>query len=105
MLHVISKFIINNKPENDSYIKKAAEECETVILAWGKATDTNLRIAERATEVMDILVPYKEKLRQISDGERSGLHPLTPSVRSAWILEEVTLPLPEEKEIVPAQNG
>jgi hypothetical protein len=30
---------------------------------------------------------------------------LTPSVRSAWILEEVTLPSPEEKEIVPAQNG
>ena len=94
-----------NAPENDSYIKKAAEECETVILAWGRATDTNLRIAERATEVMNLLVPYKEKLRQISDGERSGLHPLTPSVRSTWILEEVTLPSPEEKEIVPAQNG
>jgi hypothetical protein len=94
-----------NAPENDSYIKKAAEECDTVILAWGRATDTNLRIAERATEVINLLLPYKEKLCQISDGERSGLHPLTPSIRSSWILEEVTLPLPEEKEIVPAQNG
>ena len=72
-----------NAPENDGYIKKAAEECDTVILAWGRATDTNLRIAERTTEVINLLIPYKEKLCQISDGERSGLHPLTPSVRSA----------------------
>ena len=94
-----------NTTENDTYIKKAAEECEIVILAWGKSTGTNFRIAERATAVLNLLLPYKEKLHQISDGERSGLHPLTPSIRSAWILEEVTLPLPEEKEIVPAHNG
>ena len=79
---------IVNDEENDSYIKKAAEEASVVILAWGKSSDTNLRIAERAGQVVELLATQKEKLRIISDGKRVALHPLTPSVRAKWCLED-----------------
>lgn len=75
-----------NTAENDDYIIKVAEECKTVILAWGKAADTNHRIAARAEKVVAMLGEYKDKLMFISDGVRTGLHPLTPSIRSKWIL-------------------
>ena len=81
---------ILNDEENDSYIKKAAEEASVVILAWGKAADTNLRIAERAKQVVALLGDQKEKLCIISDGKRMGQHPLTPSVRAEWILNDAT---------------
>lgn len=76
-----------NLPENDEYIKKAAEESSKVILAWGRATDTNRRLAERAIQVLNLLLPHREKLFLISDGDRIGLHPLTPAIRNRWILE------------------
>ncbi len=76
-----------NAVENDDYIVKAASECEAVILAWGKAADTNQRIAARAEQVLTLLEDFAEKLFVISDGERTGLHPLTPSVRAQWLLE------------------
>lgn len=84
-----------NTPENDNYIKKTAEECAVVILAWGKAADTNQRIAARASHVVAALEKHKEKLFVISDGTRSGLHPLTPSIRSQWILEPFQFPQEE----------
>ena len=84
-----------NDPENDNYIKKAAEECDTVVLAWGRATDSNQRIADRVAQVMEILAPYREKLTMITDGLRVGLHPLTPSIRAQWFLE--ALPVPGEQ--------
>lgn len=80
-----------NDPDNDTYIKKAAEECKAVILAWGKSVDSNMSISERAVEVVNLLMPYKDKLYIISDGERKGVHPLTPSVRGEWLLERLAL--------------
>ena len=77
-----------NDERNDEYIKKAAEEASTVILAWGKASETNLKVAERARQVIELLDAQKEKLCIISDGERVGVHPLTPSVRSEWLLHK-----------------
>lgn len=88
-LHFTSPAILNDK-ENDSYITKAAAEASVVILAWGKGADTNLRIGERARQVVAMLEPQKEKLRVISDGERIGLHPLTPSLRKLWLLTDPT---------------
>ena len=87
-----------NDSENDTYIVKMAEECETVILAWGKGADTHKRITARATSVLELLKPYKEKLMLISDGERDGLHPLTPSIRSKWELKPYTYPTIAEQE-------
>ncbi len=75
-----------NEPENDVYIRKMAAECETVILAWGKAADNTQRIADRAEAVLNQLKPFAKKLFLISDGDRCGLHPLTPSIRGNWNL-------------------
>lgn len=77
-----------NDAENDDYIVKAAEMCSTVILAWGKTAESNRRIALRAKAVLELLSPYEEKLRIISDGIREGLHPLTPSLRRVWQLKD-----------------
>ena len=76
-----------NDAENDDYIVKAAEMCSTVILAWGKTGESNKRIAMRAKAVLELLSPYAEKLRIITDGIREGLHPLTPSLRRVWQLK------------------
>ena len=58
-----------------------------IIVAWGKSADTNKRIASRAKAVLGLLKPYQEKVHVISDGERDGLHPLTPSLRMQWTLK------------------
>ncbi len=76
-----------NEEENDSYIKKAAEESDVVILAWGKGADSNQRITERAVDVINLLNHLEDKLYIISDGLRKGLHPLTPTIRNGWTLE------------------
>lgn len=81
-----------NDKENDSYILKSVEASSKTILAWGKASNSNSRIEERAVQVINLLLPHKEKLYMISDGERIGLHPLTPSIRSKWILEKCNFP-------------
>lgn len=75
-----------NDKDNDTYIKKAAEEASVVILAWGKSADVNASIYNRAQQVIKLLKGQKEKLRVISGGERVGMHPLTPSLRSQWLL-------------------
>ena len=90
-----------NDPQNDSYILKAAEECQLVILAWGKGADSNINIEGRAIEVINLLQKYKEKLFVISDETgRSGLHPLTPALRNGWVLEPF---IPKENS--PEQNA
>lgn len=86
-----------NDKENDSYILKSAETSSKIILAWGKVTNSNARIEERAVQVINSLMPYKDKLYMISDGERVGLHPLTPSIRGKWILEKCEFPKEPEK--------
>ena len=81
-----------NGPDNDGYIRRAAAECETVVLAWGRTQDTNQHIADRVMAVLKLLDDCKDKLRVISDGRRSGIHPLTPSIRAEWILETFQRP-------------
>jgi len=77
-----------NDKDNDTYILKSVETSSKTILAWGKASNSNARIEERAIEVINLLEQYQDKLYMISDGSRIGLHPLTPSVRGKWILEK-----------------
>ena len=48
-----------NHEENDGYIMKAAEEASKVILAWGRAEDTNKRVEERACELIKKLSSIK----------------------------------------------
>lgn len=75
-----------NDPQNDAYIRKFAEECSIIILGYGKAYESNYRITERADKVLELFKPFENKLFEISDGERKGLHPLTPALRNGWVL-------------------
>ena len=77
-----------NHDENDAFIVKSVMESSKTILAWGKAADVNQRIEKRAIEVINLLEKHHDKLFVISDGIRSGLHPLTPCIRNKWILEK-----------------
>ena len=81
-----------NESNNDNFIKKAAEESEAVILAWGRGASNNQRIADRADKVIALLEPYRSKLYVLSDGERESLHPLTPSLRKEWIIQSFEYP-------------
>ena len=76
-----------NTKENDEYIISTAKEAEAIILAWGRAQDTNKRVEERALNIINLLLPFREKMFLISDGNRIGMHPLTPSLRNQWLLE------------------
>ena len=88
-----------NDPENDNYIKKAAEESSVIILAYGKGVLNNVRITNRIDHVLKLLSKHQDKFRVISDGEKTGLHPLSPSTRSVvWKLEPF---IPQEKEQKP----
>ena len=94
--------------DNDVCIKKVAAECETVILAWGRAQDNNQRVAERVKQVLALLSNCQSKLYVITDGTRSGIHPLTPSLRSQWILEPFTEPEaigPEDRRAAAARKA
>lgn len=91
-----------NTPENDSYIKKAAEESSIIVIAWGRSEDSNTKVAERAEKVFELLASFKDKLKVISDGENKGMHPLSPSVRSSWILEDFDR-LSAKKEKAPSK--
>jgi hypothetical protein len=88
-----------NDLENDNYIKKAANEASIVLIAWGRGVEQNIRLKNRADQVISLLSDQKEKLKVISDGERSGIHPLTPSARKiTWILEDADLTQKDESK-------
>ena len=90
-----------NDIENDNYIKKAAEEASIIVLAWGRGAELNVRISNRAEQVLELLSKYQEKFRVISDGKRKAIHPLTPTCRSMWLLE----PFQPEERITPTKNS
>lgn len=77
-----------NDAENDTYIRKSAEACEIVILAWGTGASVHNRIILRIDTVMELLKDCSEKMYVITDGEKKGLHPLVPSIRAMWNLEK-----------------
>lgn len=72
--------------DNDTYIKKMADDCSVIILAYGKAADSSIHIANRIESVLGVLAPFKEKLMVITDGHRKGCHPLSPQIRKHWEL-------------------
>ena len=91
-----------NHPENDNYIRKAAEESSIILLAYGKGVLSNIRITNRIDQVLELLSKHQDKFRVISDGERSGLHPLTPSTRSViWKL----VPFSHEEQVNSTKNS
>lgn len=85
--------------ENDEYVKKAAEQADTIIIAWGSAGESSKKIRKRQESLLDMIKEYKDKLQQICD-ERGveGFHPLAPSVRGGWILKPYKIKEGKAKE-------
>lgn len=78
--------------DNDKEIIRSAEKSDIIIIAWGSFGNTSQRVKERKKNVIDLLIEYKDKMFVITDKEeRTGLHPLTPSVRNQWILKEADI--------------
>ena len=76
--------------ENDIEILKAVRDSDQTILAWGTIADNNNRVKKRVLDVMTMLADYKDKLYFIRYGEKEGLHPLCPQLRSSlWELSKV----------------
>lgn len=94
-----------NQPENDTHIQKTAESSACIIVAWGKSADTNKRIASRAEAVLGLLESHKEKVFVLSDGERDGLHPLTPTLREQWTLKPFDWDAFEKAKVQAKETG
>ena len=73
--------------ENDKQIEQAAEEAKIIILAYGKAQETNLCVKQRVKEVISLLQTYKDKMYVIGDDRgRKGFSAMYPKVRNKWTL-------------------
>ena len=73
--------------ENNQYILESVKRTALTILAWGRIAGMNKAFQAREAEVLELLEPYMNKVQMISDcAGRDHLHPLTPSIRSEWIL-------------------
>lgn len=74
---------------NDQTILSAAKDATKIIMAFGRNT-TNKAIVKRKEEVLRLLSPYKDKMFEISDGDKSGYHPLSPKARkNQWNLAKI----------------
>jgi hypothetical protein len=73
--------------ENVKYIKKSAEQAETVVIAWGSLESK--AVTSIKNEVLDSLKPFEDKLFTISNeyGGKS-YHPLAPQIRSIWLFNK-----------------
>ena len=76
---------------NNQQILDAVESCEITVLAWGCGTSNSKHITNRVMEVLNMLKPYADKIHVLSEGTRSGMHPLCPSLHNSWSLEKVNL--------------
>lgn len=75
--------------ETDKYIHEAAQKADSIIVAWGRFTETRKIFSDREKEVLTILEQFKSKTFEITDGNgREFLHPLTPIIRNNWILKK-----------------
>lgn len=76
--------------ENDKQIEQAAEKAEVIVLAYGKAHETNLCVKQRVKEVISLLEKYKDKMFVIGDEKgRKGFSAMYPKVRNKWTLYKV----------------
>ena len=76
---------------NNQQILDAVENSELTVLAWGSSGRSSKHISDRVMEVINLIKPYGDKVHVLTDGSRSGLHPLCPSLHNRWLLEKVNL--------------
>lgn len=80
-------FAEENDKENLKYIDSTAQTADVVVYASGVGKATNKSFIKRQRQVLDILKPYEDKLRCLSNegGNARFQHPLSPAVRT-WYL-------------------
>ena len=77
--------------DNDKIILESVTTSTTIVLAWGKCDETNLKIKQRVEGMMEMLSPFKDKLYTIGDGRgKSGFSPMYPRIRNGWELVKVS---------------
>ena len=97
LLNLYSRIGINLKTTTnfaDAYdqntndvILDSVSKSDVTILAWGRITKKLVKSKEE--EILKLLEPHKSKLKVIADLQnREGLHPLTPAVRSNFLLRD-----------------
>lgn len=85
-------FAEDSDKENLKYIDSTAKNADIVVYASGVGKATNKAFIKRQTQVLEILKPYENKLRCLSDKEGSSRfqHPLSPAVRT-WYLSPMKI--------------
>ena len=80
-------FAEENDKENLKYIDSTVQTADIVVYASGVGKATNKSFISRQKQVLDILKPYEDKLRCLSNSEGNARfqHPLSPAVRT-WYL-------------------
>lgn len=80
-------FAEENDKENLKYIDSAAQTADLVVYASGVGKATNKSFLKRQRQVLDMLRPYEDKLKCLSNEEGNARfqHPLSPAVRT-WYL-------------------
>ena len=74
---------------NDGYIIRSCHKTDTIILAWGSIEETYKKVAERASELLEKLQPFEEKIYVLHDHSgKTSRHPLAPTVASEWHLKK-----------------
>lgn len=73
--------------ENDKQIEQVAEKAKIIVLAYGKAHETNLCVKQRVDEIISLLEKHKGKMFVIGDQRgRKGFSAMYPRVRNKWTL-------------------
>lgn len=85
-------FAEESDKENIKYIDNTAKNADVVVYASGVGKATNKAFIKRQTQVLEVLKPYEEKLRCLSDkgGNARFQHPLSPAVRT-WYLSPMKI--------------
>ena len=74
---------------NDGYIIRACTKTECIILAWGSIEETYKKVADRASELLEKLQPFEDKIYVLHDqSSKPSRHPLAPTVASEWHLRK-----------------
>ena len=107
-------FAEDSDKENLKYIDSTAKNADVIVYASGVGKATNKAFIKRQTQVLEILKPYENKLRCLSDKEGNARfqHPLSPAVRT-WYLSPMKIselckeepPTTKKKEAPTKKNG
>lgn len=78
--------------DNIKVVEKVAKASDIIVYASGVGKATNKSFIKRQNQILQLLKPYENKLRCLSNKEGNARfqHPLSPAVRT-WYLSEMTV--------------